>query len=296
MEDNKLQRLKEVLSVPTFSRNEKLMIEYLERVLNEKGYDYYKDSLNNIYITKGKAEYYPCFVAHTDTVHKVNNNLKVVQLVEGDRTILTGIDSVTNRPSGIGGDDKCGVFLCLEMLDTLDNVKVALFVSEEIGCIGSRQADPKFFKNVGYAIQYDSPKGNSMSMSLMGMDLFSENTEFGKKVSQPILEHGITNWDRHPYTDIWPLMEKFKFSCLNLAAGYHRYHTNDEYVVVDEVENAFNLGIKLHELLGEKFYERLNEEKKPFNFFPNKGELLTEVVEDDEDLFFYDEDELSNVD
>ena len=293
MEDIKLQRLKEVLSVPTHSRQEDLMIEYLERVLLEKGYDYKKDFMNNIYVTKGQSENFPCFVAHTDTVHSVNLNLKVVQLEENNQTILTGIDSKTLRPSGIGGDDKCGVFLCLEMLDKLDNVKVALFVSEEIGCVGSRQADPEFFKNVGYAIQYDSPKGDSMSMSLMGKDLFGKSTDFGEKVSPLILEHGITDWARHPYTDIWPLMEKFGFSCLNLAAGYHRYHTANEYVVVEEVQNAFELGLKLHEILGENFYDRPQEKERELSsIFGGYGssQILTEDDDEDDDLY-YDEDD-----
>ena len=277
MKDDKLNRLKEVLSIPTYSRNEELMITYLKEVLDGKAYDYYVDSIGNVYITKGKTDYYPCFVAHTDTVHRINKNLKVVQLEEDGKTILTGVDSKTMRPSGIGGDDKCGVYLCLEMLDKLENVKVALFVSEEIGCIGSNQADPEFFKNVGYAIQYDSPKGNSMSLTLMGKRLFSENSDFADKVSGPILEHGVNSWERHPYTDIWPLMEKFNFACLNLAAGYHRYHTENEYVVVEEVQNAFNLGVRLHSILGEEFYEG------------SKSELLTDepsysmIVEGDGD-------------
>tara|TARA_B100000927_G_scaffold288996_1_gene284690 strand:+ start:193 stop:1032 length:840 start_codon:yes stop_codon:yes gene_type:complete len=263
MKDPNLNRLKEVLSVPTFSRDEGLMIDYLKEVLTQKNYKHHIDEIGNIYVTKGKTDNFPCFVSHTDTVHRVNKNLKVIQLEEEGKTILTGIDSTTMRPSGIGGDDKCGVYLCLEMLDKLDNVKVAFFVSEEIGCIGSNQADPNFFKDVGYAIQYDSPKGNSMSLTLMGKRLFSENSDFAEKVSEPILEHGVTSWERHPYTDIWPLMEKFNFACLNLAAGYHRYHTDDEYVVVEEVQNAFNLGIKLHSILGENFYEG------------SKSELLT---------------------
>ena len=62
MEDRKLQRLKEVLSIPTHSRHEELMIAYLENVLTEKGYDYKKDGLGNIYVTKGEAEFFPCFV------------------------------------------------------------------------------------------------------------------------------------------------------------------------------------------------------------------------------------------
>ena len=297
MQDRKLQRLKEVLSVPTHSRNEELMISYLETVLSEKGFDYKKDDIGNIYVTKGKAEFFPCFVSHTDTVHKVNLNLKVVQLEENGKTILTGIDSNTMKPSGIGGDDKCGVFLCLEMLDTLDNVKVAFFVSEEIGCVGSRQADPEFFSNVGYAIQYDSPYGDSMSMSLMGKELFGKKSEFGNKVGGLILEHGITDWARHPYTDIWPLMEKFGFSCLNLAAGYHRYHTDNEYVVVDEVENSFELGLRLHEILGENYYERVEEPRDSRTYGQEwyqtqKTETTkTLIVEEDDVDFYYDEDE-----
>lgn len=297
MNEIKLNRLKEVLSIQTHSREEDLMIAYLEDVLTQKGYDHYKDSIGNVYVTKGETEFYPCFVSHTDTVHQINHNMKVVELEENGKKILTGIDMETMNPSGIGGDDKCGVYLCLEMLDKLDNVKVAFFVSEEIGCIGSRQADPEFFKNVGYAIQYDSPKGNSMSMSLMGIELFGKQTNFGEKVSPLILEHGITDWARHPYTDIWPLMEKFGFSCLNLAAGYYNYHTPTEYVIVDDVTNAFELGLRLHEELGENFYERPKEKKNVFNTifggsqYSRSEKLLNE--EEDDDLYFdeYEDDE-----
>ena len=301
MEDSKLNRLKEVLSVPTHSREEDLMIEYLETVLTKKGYQHYKDSTNNIYVTKGIAEVYPCFVSHTDTVHNINHNMKVVEIEENGKKILTGIDVKTMKPSGIGGDDKCGVYLCLEMLDKLDNVKAAFFVSEEIGCVGSRQADPEFFKNVGYAIQYDSPKGNSMSMSLMGKDLFGKRTNFGEKVSPLILEHGITDWAKHPYTDIWPLMEKFNFSCLNLAAGYYNYHTPTEYVIVDDVTNAFELGLKLHETLGENFYERPAENNSPLSSLFGFKQVLNEesddlyFEEDDEDGLVYDDEDEKDI-
>lgn len=304
MKENKLKRLKEVLSIPTHSREEDLMVSYLEDVLTEKGYDFFKDKHNNIYATKGNTDYYPCFVSHTDTVHYINHNLKVVELEENGQKILTGIDSETMKPSGIGGDDKCGVYLCLEMLDKLDNVKAAFFVSEEIGCLGSKQADIEFFQNVGYAIQYDSPKGNSMSMTLMGKNLFNKTSDFGDKVSPLILEHGITDWARHPFTDIWPLMEKFNFSCLNLAAGYYNYHTSTEYVIVDDVENAFELGIKLHEILGENFYTR-KEEKKPiqriFGSLSQRSDVIVEkndyqnyVDNEDDDLYYNDSDIVSN--
>jgi len=259
--EEKLNRLKEVLSIPTYSQDEKLMIEYLQKVLTEKGYDHYTDVHGNVYATKGKAENYPCFIAHTDTVHKVNLNLTVVESYHKGETILKGVDSSNGKATGIGGDDKCGILLALEMLDELPNVKAAFFVSEEIGCRGSMYADPEFFKNVGYAIQYDSPEGDSMSLTLMGRYLFNQKSEFANKVTGLIKEHGVNNWAYHPYTDAWQIVEQFEIACLNLAAGYYQYHTANEYVSIKDVENGFQLGLKLVETLGEKKYGNKKESK-----------------------------------
>jgi tripeptide aminopeptidase len=288
MTQDKLNRLIEVLSVPTHSRNEKLMIEYLQNVLTQKGYEHYTDSHGNIYVTKGQSKHFPCFVAHTDTVHRINLNLQVLQTesVE-DGVMLTGIDKKTGRPSGIGGDDKCGVFLALEMLDTLPNAKAAFFVSEEIGCKGSMYADPKFFENVGYVIQYDSPGGDSMSLTLMGRFLFNQKSEFADKVTGLIKEHGIVDWAYHPYTDVWQIMEKFNIACLNLAAGYYRYHTDEEFVVVNDVQNGFELGLKLVKELGENKYQNKKEDRYISSIKSNywksdtKKNLLLEEADDD---------------
>lgn len=300
MNENKLNRLKEVLSVPTVSRNETLMIEYLKKVLTEKNYEHTVDQHGNIYVTKGKAEFYPCFVSHTDTVHSIDHGLTVLETKDGDVTILTGINKDTGNPSGIGGDDKCGVFLCLEMLDTLDNVKAAFFVSEEIGCLGSKHADPKFFENVGYAIQYDSPEGDSMSFTLMGKELFGKSSEFGGKVTDLILEHGVDKWAYHPYTDVWQLIEKFNFSCLNLAAGYYNMHTSREYVIVEDVDNAFELGLKIVKSLGENKYDRPtnNKNNEPWwkrnggvsSRYENPKPLIVEDVSDELDGIDFDVD------
>lgn len=264
MKTETLNRLQEVLGIHTYFGQEEKMAEYLKRVLTAKGYSFEEDIItssrgsthHNIYVTKGESEAYPCFVSHIDTVHRIDESMIVIKDIRKDKLILTGINENTGKPSGIGGDDKCGVFICLEMLDRLDNVKVAFFGGEEFGMMGSKQLRKEFFDDVGYAIQYDSPQGNSMSMSLCSTDLFNKDSEFGEIVKGPILEHGIDQWCRHPYTDAYQIIAQTDVSCLNLAAGYHNYHRPDEYVVVSEVQNGIDLGLKLVGLLGEVRYER----------------------------------------
>lgn len=251
-----LNRLKQVLSIPSYFDEESRMIKYLTGVLESKGYDHYVDTIGNIYVTKGESSGYPCFVSHTDTVHHINEDLIVI---ENENSNLTGQCNKTGEPSGIGGDDKCGVYLCLEMLDRLDTVKVAFFVGEEFGMIGSKQADPEFFKDVTYAIQFDSPCGNTMSLTLRGQYLFDKESTFGEIVSPILLDGGITEWQHHPYTDAYQLITKFDFPCLNIAAGYHKYHTVNEYVVPSEVENSLNIAIKLVDSLGSDDYTRTQD-------------------------------------
>ena len=141
MEEIKLDRLKEILSVPTYSGQESRMIDYLTEVLDEKGYEYTVDAQGNVYVTKGESEAFPLFVAHNDTVHRINENLRIKEYVSeahGGKVALTGYDVTNDSPSGCGGDDKCGVYLALEMLDKFENVKAAFFISEEIGEVNGR--------------------------------------------------------------------------------------------------------------------------------------------------------------
>jgi di/tripeptidase len=72
--------LKEVLSVPTKTYNEGLMVEFIKNWLTKNNIEYYTDKINNIYATKKESDsvvnepnfYFPCVVSHTDTVHEIN--------------------------------------------------------------------------------------------------------------------------------------------------------------------------------------------------------------------------------
>jgi putative aminopeptidase FrvX len=125
-----------------------------------------------MFVTKGTDEIKPLICAHIDTVHKKTKiNIKEEwlprlscygQIYPYDENVLClkGYDD-NGEETGCGGDDKCGVYVCLEILDRVDNIKLALFVSEETGCIGSSNCEPEFFENTKFVISYDSP-GNQL--------------------------------------------------------------------------------------------------------------------------------------
>jgi tripeptide aminopeptidase len=261
MTPEKIAHLKEVLSIPTKTYQEDLMIQYLVEYLQSKNYDYTVQDNGNIYVTKGTADWYPCVIAHTDTVHTITDMVVREEMLENVRGELKpsfkAYHRETGRPVGIGGDDKCGVYACLDLLEQLDVLKVAFFVSEETGCHGSRKADPEFFSNVGYAIQYDAPESWMVTEYCWGVKLFDRDSEFFEKISPFLTEHMGPEHElmKHPYTDVSQITGKFNIACINFSCGYYDYHTPNEYVVIEDLFNSIEMGKKMIESLGNVKYE-----------------------------------------
>lgn len=263
------QLLKDVLSVPTKTYNEEKMIEFLTNWLETNGYNYYVQDNGNIYVTKTTDEvsedfHYPCVVAHTDTVHEIDTiNIYRVDLPNYQGEIKEGLMSLNDKgiQTGIGGDDKAGIFACLVLLQEIPNIKVAFFVSEETGCHGSSVADDEFFKNVGYSIQFDAPENWMVSEFLMGVKLFNRDSEFFRVCDEVInvTFKGRQKYGSHPYTDVLMLRKKYDFQCINFSIGYYNYHTSKEYVIIDEVYSGIETGRRIIEKLGNVKYQMENE-------------------------------------
>ena len=203
-EFNMKEKLKELLSIPTKTWEEDRLISYLIEHFESRGYHYEVDDMGNLYVTKGISEYYPLVLAHTDSVHDIKEMVVKEEYLpnsQGDKKLaLKAYTKDGNLPTGIGGDDKAGVFICLQLLERFNVIKGFFPVAEETGCHGSRGAKEEFFNNVGYAIQFDSTENNTMSLSLMGTQLFEQDSQFFNKTKGLILEHGFTEWRHHPYT------------------------------------------------------------------------------------------------
>ena len=261
--------LKEVLSIPSVSGDESMVRDYIIEYAKNNGIEYYTDSKKNLYLTKGSdkmtsGEYYPCVVSHMDTVHGSHRELietKTNLIIENSEMgTLIAKHPTTKEQTGIGGDDKCGVYVCLEMIERFDVLKGAFFVEEEIGMLGSKQADDKFFENVGYAIQFDAPSSNWISEVCSGVKLFDE--DFKKEIKGTLNECGYTKFSVDPFTDVNQLASKYDFNCLNLGCGYYRQHTTSEYVVVEEVSDSIKAGYELITKLGMEKYVHKKMEKK----------------------------------
>lgn len=272
-----LQLLKDVLSIPTYTYEEERMVQFLVDWLKENNIEYYVDEYLNVYATKQTGELpedfmFPCVISHTDTVHQIDTiNIREMMLPNAHGDLKPALKAFNDdgEPTGIGGDDKCGVFACLELLKELPNLKAAFFVSEETGCHGSKYADKNFFTNVGYAIQFDAPENWMITETCFGAKLFSRDSEFFEKCDQVICENmnDKRRYMVHPYTDVYALKTKFDFSCINFSIGYYNYHTKNEYVVIEDTFNGTDMGKKMIELLGYKKYYHEPQQSATFRYW-----------------------------
>jgi tripeptide aminopeptidase len=247
-----LDLLKRILAIPSRSMQEEQMVAFLTAHVQSgdgRRGQCWSDECNNVYIIKGTAEHYPCVAAHIDTVHP----MKPVTIVQHDG-ILVGFDEHGQR-TGIGADDKAGVFICLELLERFENIAVVLFAQEEIGYIGAQNAQPEFFERVGYVLEFDAPANGLVTHSSGGARLFQNDGEF-IRTAMPVLEQfSFVHFQHHPFTDVKALRQRFSMSCLNLSCGYYNWHARDEYVKLADVANSLAMATELVAALGERRYD-----------------------------------------
>lgn len=239
--------LKGILNIQSESYNQVDMQNYI--LANYPTAD--MDKHGNIYITKGKADSYPCVVAHLDTVHDIipDDHYHVLQT---DRKVFAW-DSNLMQPTGVGGDDKCGIYVALHCLEHFDTIKVALFTDEEVGCVGSRLADMSFFNDVSYAIQCDRQGYDDVVTNILWTEICSQ--EFMNDIRPLVKQWGKSFCDKGGLTDVYQLVENgMKVSAINVSCGYYRPHTEDEYIDLDDLYDTRDFVVDVIEALGDKPY------------------------------------------
>lgn len=260
--------LKNLLMFRTHSMDEKALLlfsDYLTSYINSIANALIeKDTEGNLYITKGKADFYPCVVAHTDINQDEIENVSIIQTSK----FILGLNNDEGTQCGIGADDRCGIYFGLHCLKTMDNVKVLFTSDEEVGGYGAHACDLTFFEDVSFMIQLDRNSfSNDISYYTNGINVVSE--EF-VEASQSIVNKYHYIYTKCMYTDIGILAGNTGICAVNISCGYINEHYENEVISVPHFINAIgfadelinNLELKKWELFVEPEVYHLHKEIK----------------------------------
>lgn len=194
------------------------MKKYLEskryKVIEEDGFLYAKGDIPVL------------LVAHMDTVHK--QTCKTINLAENGRM---------SSPQGIGGDDRCGVYIIGQILRSL-RCSVLLCEDEEKGGIGANKfAKTDYIHDLGvnYMIEFDRRGKNDAVFYSCDNKQFTDFVVYGTGYKEA----------RGTYSDISTLMPASKLCGVNLSSGYYNEHTTDEHVMFYEMTDTISTAIAL---------------------------------------------------
>lgn len=204
---------------------------YLGKYLRSKGYKTINE--DGFLYAKAKEEnpVRVLLVAHMDTVHKERiKELEKVPYMD-EENILTKWSS----PQGIGGDDRCGIYMIMNIIKK-HNVSVLFTEDEETGCIGANKfTKTQYCKELESEIDYMIELDRKGSNDAVFYDC--DNPEFTKWIEE---ETGYKKaWGS--FTDISKIMPASKIAGVNFSCGYYNAHTLNEYVVLEEMEATQNM-------------------------------------------------------
>ncbi len=226
--------LKQLYCVFSPSHNERKMRRFIKRHIrkNIPEAQVTQDKFGNLYITKGDSDTYPCLCAHMDQVQHLHP--KDFVCIE-DNDVIFGYSPKMRKQCGLGADDKNGLFIALACLQRYDVLKCAFFVAEEVGCVGSSQADVHFFDDCRFCVQIDRRGNADMVTSISWADICSDDfindtkcVDYGYAVSTGLM------------TDVEALRENgVTCSCINLSCGYYEPHTDCEFTVKSDLIKCY---------------------------------------------------------
>lgn len=187
---------------------------YMKNYLSSKRYPVYDE--DGFLYAEGTVPV--LLVAHMDTVHQkqcteiINDNGKL------------------SSPDGIGGDDRCGIFIIMNLIK-YHRCSVLLCEDEEKGTVGARKFTKTDYINnldVNFMIEFDR-KGSTDAVFYS-----CDNKKFEKFVTETT---GF-KFAYGSFSDISVLMPAAKLAAVNLSSGYYNPHTTSEYVVYSEMQDT----------------------------------------------------------
>ena len=160
-------------------------------------------------------------VAHLDTVHK-----ELPKTIHYDK-----IKRILSSPEGIGGDDRCGVYMIFEIVKH-HKCSVLFCEDEEIGAKGAHkfvQSSVSKGLEFNYIMEFDRKGRND------AVFYDCNNEDFEKFITKEFFKTAYGS-----FSDISVIAPELGCAAVNLSCGYYNAHTKDEYVVWGEMQKCID--------------------------------------------------------
>lgn len=225
----------------------KMSQKSLKKHVANKLKETHKDITNGDGFVYAQGEFPVLLVAHLDTVH---------DLLPSTIWYVEGRDAVSS-PQGIGGDDRCGVYMIFEVLKRF-NCSVLFCEDEEVGMVGAG----KFIKTdlakeleFNYIIEFDRKGSND------AVFYDCDNEDFEEFITQDFYK---TSWGT--FSDISTLAPFLGCAAVNLSCGYYDAHQKSEYVILSEMQRSIDEACKILERTTEDDKFEYIEAKHSYNY------------------------------
>ena len=231
--------LERLYKIHSPSKGEMVLSTFIQNYLTHKGVEFNIDHLGQIYSLNNHNS--PLISAHLDQVQTVP--CEEVQKVAGG--------SVWRSKTGLGADDKNGIWICLQLIDLFPDINFLFTTQEEIGSMGLKSLllstdIQESLEEIPYALIFDRRGAGD----IIGKQNGYCTGEFEEDVSEIGKEYGF-----YPcfgvYSDCDVLNEYM--SCVNLSCGFFEAHSKEEYTVIPILKNTLEFAVDILNTLEERY-------------------------------------------
>ena len=192
--------------------NQATLKEYLDLHLQDLGYT----TVNKKGFLYAEGDIPVLLVAHLDTVH--NEKAEIICFSEDMRYVMS--------PQGIGGDDRCGVYMIMQLIRDF-KCHVLFCEDEECGGRGANKfVASKLKPKVNFIVEMDRRGSND------AVFYHCDNPEF----TDFVLGFGFEE-NHGTFSDISVIAPPLNTAAVNISAGYYNEHRLFEYIDMLAVEN-----------------------------------------------------------
>ena len=187
-------------------------------ILEDNGYEEIIKTDSYI-IAKGDIDI--CLIAHMDIIHPHPPTVVIMNTC-GDKLW---------SPSGLGADDRAGIFLILKFLHQGLRPHLIFTLGEEVGGVGASTLVQDIHKPpfpIKYMIELDRSGENDCVF------YDCDNKEFRKYIESFGFETELGT-----FTDITFIAPEWKVAAVNLSVGYVNEHTNSEVLNLDWMMSTY---------------------------------------------------------